>query len=85
MIYVTLTTIPPRLKNIHITINSILSQTIIPDLIILNIPSNYNNFSNNYDIPSGLNNDKILINRCNDFGPATKLLGLYETELYNNM
>ena len=24
-------------------------------------------------------------NRCNDFGPTTKLLGLYETEIYNNM
>lgn len=85
MIYVTLTTIPPRLKNIHITIESILTQSVVPDLIIVNIPLIYNNFSNDYNIPPYLNNDKILINRCNDFGPGTKLLGLYETEIYNNM
>ena len=39
MIIVSLTTIPPRFNYLHITIDSILSQTILPDKIIINIPN----------------------------------------------
>lgn len=84
MIIVSLTTIPPRFKNLYITINSILKQTIKPDKIIIHIPEIYNNFSYNY-LPKFLD-DNIIINRkTKDYGPATKLLGLYNLELYNNM
>ena len=52
MIIVSLTTIPPRFKYLHNTINSILNQTITPDKIVLNIPIKYNNYDlDNYNFP----------------------------------
>ena len=80
MIYISLTTIPPRLKYIQSTINSLLYQTVNPDKIILHIPHQYDN----YDIP---NEDEInaltgvTINRCKDYGPATKLLAMSGIDL----
>jgi len=85
MIIVSLTTIPSRLNNIIITINSILNQTIKPDKIILNIPLHYNNFSDIFTIPQELNNQYITINRCIDYGPATKLLGLLCNNILENL
>jgi len=86
MIIITLTTIPPRIENLHFTINSLFFQTVLADLIIINIPLEYNNYPNDFIIPQEyLNNKKIFINRCKDYGPATKLLGISETEVYKNM
>ena len=45
MIYVSLTTIPPRLKNLDKSIESLLNQTQKPDKIFINIPSTYKRFS----------------------------------------
>jgi len=84
MIVLTLTTIPPRFDNLHYTLNSIFSQTVKPDVVLLNIPKQYNNFSNDFELPK-INHPDVIINRCNDYGPATKLLGLRETELYSKM
>ena len=76
MIYVSLTTIPERIKNIEKSINSIISQTLKPDKIFLNIPYKYERFNNvisDEEIPKF---DKIVeITRCDDFGPGTKLMG----------
>lgn len=84
MIIISLTTIPPRFKYLYITIESLLNQTICPDKIIIHIPEIYNNYDS-IDIPK-YSNDKIIINRqTKDYGPITKLLGLYHSELYNNM
>ena len=44
MIYVSLTTIPPRLKNLDKSIESLLNQTQKPDKIFINIPSTYKCF-----------------------------------------
>jgi hypothetical protein len=85
MIIITLTTIPPRLPHLYITIDSLLSQTILPDLIIINIPIKYNNYGNDFALPDCLNNARIYINRCIDYGPGTKLLGIYNSDIYNNM
>ena len=41
---VSLTTIPSRLKNLELTIKSILEQTVKPDKIFLNIPYKYKRF-----------------------------------------
>ena len=85
MIIVSLTTIPSRFKYLDITINSILAQTIMPDKIIIHIPSTYNNYPNNYILPE-FSDDRIIINNdVNDYGPATKLLGLYNYKIYNDM
>jgi hypothetical protein len=75
MIYISLTTIPPRLKYIQHTINSLLGQSVKADKIILHIPFHYNN----YNVPDEkeINAIKgVWINRCTDFGPATKLLAM---------
>tara|TARA_Y100001980_G_C14548606_1_gene329942 strand:- start:373 stop:1137 length:765 start_codon:yes stop_codon:yes gene_type:complete len=86
MVIISLTTIPPRFKYLSLSIESILNQTIKPDKIVIHIPEIYNNFSyENENLPQFLS-DKVIYNRqTKDYGPATKLLGLYNTELYNNM
>ena len=39
---ITLTTIPSKFQYLHLTIDSIVKQTIMPDKIIINIPNEYN-------------------------------------------
>ena len=84
MIVVTLTTIPPRFGNLHFTLNSLQNQTVQPDLIVLNIPEKYVNYSNDIELCK-IEQPNVIINRCNEYGPATKLLGLYGTNVYNDM
>tara|TARA_B100000795_G_scaffold221952_1_gene176745 strand:+ start:209 stop:940 length:732 start_codon:yes stop_codon:yes gene_type:complete len=76
---VTLTTIPSRLKNLRVTIDSINNQTLKPHKIFLNIPKEYKRFPNTYIKEKDLENIKKIENieviRCNDFGPSTKLMG----------
>jgi hypothetical protein len=81
---ITLTTIPSKFQYLHLTIDSIVKQTIMPDKIIINIPKQYN-----FRLTGEITDEKInefldkyskynvCINKIdNDFGPATKLLGL---------
>ena len=77
MIYVSLTTIPQRVKNLSKTIKSLLNQTKEIDKIFINIPFRYLRFKKNIkndEIPK-FNNQKIEVIRCDDYGPGTKLLG----------
>jgi hypothetical protein len=77
MIYVSLTTIPKRLKNLNKSIESLLKQTHRPDKIFINIPTKYKRFKEiveNSHIPK-FNDPIIEVTRCDDFGPGTKLLG----------
>ena len=77
MIYVSITTIPKRIKNIKKSIDSLLQQTKAPDKIFINIPTEYKRFKEiieNEDIPK-FDEEKIEITRCEDYGPGTKLLG----------
>ena len=77
MIYISITTIPKRIKNIQKSIDSLLQQTKVPDKIFINIPTKYKRFKEiieNEDIPK-FNEKKIEITRCEDYGPGTKLLG----------
>ena len=77
MIYVSITTIPQRLKNLNKSVDSLLNQTKKPDKIFINIPNKYKRFKetiNSNQIPkfeSGI----VEIIRCEDYGPGTKLLG----------
>ena len=45
MIYVSISTIPQRIKNITKSIESLLNQTKKPDKIFINIPFKYERFS----------------------------------------
>ena len=77
MIYVSLSTIPQRVKDLNKSIESLLKQTKKPDKIFVNIPFKYRRFKETIDdnkIPKFDNSD-VEITRCEDCGPGTKLLG----------
>ena len=77
MIYISISTIPERLKNINKSVESLLKQTQKPDKIFINIPYKYNRFSETIEdkqIPK-FDNKLVEITRCEDCGPGTKLLG----------
>jgi len=76
-IIVSLTTIPSRVKFLRNTLKSIEKQSIKPFSIELNIPYTYRRSDigdiDLTQIPEGFN-----IHRCEDFGPATKLIPTLE-------
>ena len=77
MIYVSISTIPDRLKNLDQSIDSLLNQSKKPDKIFINIPYKYKRFNKTIDdnqIPK-FDNSIVEITRCEDCGPGTKLLG----------
>ena len=76
MIYVSVSTIPQRIKTIHKSIESLLNQTLKPDKIFINIPNEFRRFKekiNDNDIPKFP--PGVEVTRCEDSGPGTKLLG----------
>lgn len=85
---ISFTTIPTRLKNIHLTIDSLLNQLVKPEKIILNVPKIYSlRFKMSIDIIS-VNEllkkyqNKIIINYLDeDYGPVTKLLGILKNNI----
>ena len=77
MIYISISTIPSRLKNINESINSLLKQTRKPDKIFVNIPYKYKRFTETIkdnQIPK-FDSSVVEVTRCEDCGPGTKLLG----------
>jgi len=77
MIYVSISTIPPRIKNLEKSVKSILSQTLKPDKIFINIPYKYKRFKEiiSVDQIPNFKDTSIEVTRCEDSGPGTKLLG----------
>jgi len=87
MIYISLTTIPQRIKNLSKSVESLLNQTHKPDKIFINIPSKYKRFKetiNNDQIPK-FSDTRVEITRCEDYGPGTKLLGSIEKIKKNSL
>ena len=78
---VSMSTIPSRIKSVHKTLDHIENQTLRPNKIFLNIPINYKRFKNekidNQDIIN-LKRENLIITRCEDFGPGTKIMGSIE-------
>ena len=77
MIYISISTIPERVKHLNKSVDSLLNQTTKPDKIFINIPHKYRRFSETVEdnqIPK-FNSDIVEVTRCEDFGPGTKLLG----------
>ncbi len=71
MIFVSLTTIPQRIKNLNKSIESLLKQTKKPNKIFINIPKKYKRFReiiDNDQIPK-FNDSAVEITRCGDYGP----------------
>ena len=76
MIYVSVSTIPQRIKTISKSIDSLFNQTLKPDKIFINIPNEFRRFKEKIkdnEIPKFSEN--VEITRCEDCGPGTKLLG----------
>jgi len=77
MIYVSITTIPNRVENLHKSVDSLLKQSQQPDKIFINIPYKYRRFKETIDdstIPK-FADSRVEITRCEDYGSGTKLLG----------
>ena len=77
MIYVSISTIPQRLKNIEESVESLLKQNLKPNKIFINIPYKYERFNEvieDKQIPK-FKNEIVEVTRCEDCGPGTKLLG----------
>ena len=77
MIYISISTIPQRLKHLIESVNSLLNQTRKPDKIFVNIPYKYKRFKETIEdnqIPK-FDSSIVEITRCEDCGPGTKLLG----------
>ena len=77
MIYVSIITIPQRIKNLYRSVDSLLNQKKKPDKIFINIPNKYKRFKETIEdkqIPI-FKDSRVEITRCEDCGPGTKLLG----------
>ena len=81
-IVVSLTTTPYRINEIQFVLDSILRQSITPTKIYLNVPWVFKRENRKYIIPRWLKNysNNIIINRTEDYGPATKLIATLERE-----
>ena len=78
---VSMSTIPSRIKSIYKTLDNIKKQTTQPEKIFLNIPYEYKRFKNEKIYEQDLINlkrENLIINRCDDFGPGTKIMGSIE-------
>ena len=81
-IIISLTTIPSRIKKMEPVIKSLVTQSVKPDKIYINIPRKYKRFGRCTEIPSFLtDNNQVIVNYLDtDYGPATKFIGT----LFNN-
>ena len=81
---VSMTSVPPRFSSLEKTLNSLNNQKKKPNKIFLNIPSKFKRFKNikyNFNILTKKFTN-LIINRCNDYGPGTKLLGSLDQTTY---
>lgn len=78
-LYVGLTTLPSRIGRIRDTIESLLSQTLIPDKIFISIPDRSVRENRGYVLPEWLQDQlspRVEVVHCSqDCGPGTKVLG----------
>lgn len=82
-VVVSFSTIPSRIKFVPTVIDRLKNQDMKPDMIYACIPYFSKRKNIKYEIPEEWNNlefqhiftDKVKVVRCDDFGPATKLLG----------
>uniref|UniRef100_A0A6C0B8K3 Glycosyl transferase 64 domain-containing protein n=1 Tax=viral metagenome TaxID=1070528 RepID=A0A6C0B8K3_9ZZZZ len=75
-IVISLTTSPKRISKIKPTLDRIMEQTILPSAIVLNLPHVFKRTGDKFDkLPDFITSNKLIqINKCEDIGPATKIL-----------
>lgn len=75
----TTTSIPSRMNDLPRLLRNLLKLTVIPDAIYVNIPHYSHREQCEYEIPNELDklvqnhSSVVIINRCEDYGPATKI------------
>ena len=75
-IVVSFTTTPCRIDSLGDTLDSISRQTLTPNDIYLNVPYVFGRDGTDYQIPDWLADyPNVSVNRCEDYGPITKLFG----------
>jgi hypothetical protein len=76
---VSLSSIPSRFDSVIGVVKSLNEQTLKPNKIFLNVPYSYRRFPDikdiNLDTFKNIKDNNFEINRCEDYGPGTKLLG----------
>jgi hypothetical protein len=77
-----MTTIPSRLDNIDHVLESLIdNQTVKPDVLYLNVPHVFGRTGETYDLSKiKYSSPRLKILRCDDYGPATKILPALESE-----
>ena len=74
MVVVSLTTSPKRIMKCWPCLQSLLQQTLKPDLVVFNIPTEFGRTGEKYVIPLQVRRS-VFVNRCGrDWGPGTKLI-----------
>jgi hypothetical protein len=76
-VVVSFTTLPHHLDKLRETIGSLVAQSLNPDAIYINVPEGKNKRTGEqYEVPKYLmvmDIDKVTVNRCEEYGPLTKL------------
>lgn len=76
-VYITMTTIPSRMKNTFKIINHFLQHVTGLEKVILNIPYSYKRWpglSIDVGVAASIKDARFVLNRCEDYGPLTKIL-----------
>ncbi len=80
-VVVSLTTTPYRIDTIKPVLDGIFRQSIKPTRVYVNVPYVFKRENKKYIIPEWLKSyPDVIINRTNDYGPGTKLIGTLEKE-----
>jgi hypothetical protein len=85
-VVISLTTSPSRIHKIEPMINSLMNQTIPPKKIYIHLPYIFKRNNTVFGIlPKFItNNPLVIIDRCNDIGPATKIIPMKDIEMNGN-
>src|SRR3989344_2388349 len=73
-IIVSFSTLPSRVYYIQEVLNNLETQTLKPDLVCINLPYFSLREKKEYNIPRLASTLNVIVNRCDDYGPLTKLL-----------
>lgn len=81
-IIISMTTSPKRIQKIYECIHSLENQTTKPDLYFINLPNIFKRDGSTFsDIPEFLIKDNIILNFCEDLGPATKIVPTCKSDI----
>ena len=77
-VVVSFSTLPSRIDNVQKILQNLEEQTVLPDLVFINIPHFSKRENRKYVIPPLKSSLNFYINRCEDMGPLTKVLPTLE-------